>query len=96
MLICYLMSFLLDVLHCLATRWWQDTTYRNLNAWISFPVSTSKIVFTGNFIRDALLVPGWTPFCFQNCLILRGLDSAVCKQSSDILVYIDMVASPGP
>ncbi len=23
---------------------------------------------TGYFIRYPLLVPGWTPFCFQNCL----------------------------
>ncbi len=23
---------------------------------------------TGHFIRDTLLVPGWTPFCLQNCL----------------------------
>ncbi len=27
-----------------------------------------KLYITGHFIRYTLLVPGWTPFCVQNCL----------------------------
>ncbi len=49
---------------------------------------------TGHFIRYTLLVPGWTPFCLQNCLIIRGIDSTRSwKHSSEILVHIDMIAS---
>ncbi len=29
---------------------------------------TCTHTLTGNFIRYTLLVPGWTPFCHQNCL----------------------------
>ncbi len=31
---------------------------------------THKYIYTltGHFIRYTLLVPGWTPFCLQNCL----------------------------
>ncbi len=49
---------------------------------------------TGHFIRYTLLVPGWTPFCLQNCLIFHGIDSIRCwKHSSEILVHIDMIAT---
>ncbi len=34
---------------------------------LSLPVYTYTL--TGHFIRYTLLVPGWTPFCLQNCLI---------------------------
>ncbi len=45
---------------------------------------------TGHFIRYTLLVPGWTPFCLQNCIN----SSARCwKHSSEILVHIDMILS---
>ncbi len=48
----------------------------------------------GHFIRYTFLVPGWTPFCLQNCLNYFGIDSTRCwKHSSEILVYIDMIAS---
>ncbi len=42
---------------------------------------------TGHFIRYTLLVPGWTPFCLQNCL------NSSWKHFSEILVHIDMIAS---
>ncbi len=49
---------------------------------------------TDHFIRYTLLVLGWTPFCLQNCLIIRGIDSTRCwKHSSKILVHIDMISS---
>ncbi len=47
-----------------------------------------------HFIRDTLLVPGWTLFAFRTALILRGIDSTRCwKHSWKILVHIDMRAS---
>ncbi len=50
--------------------------------------------FTGHFIRYTLLVPGWTPFCLQNCLDSSCIDSTMCwKYSSEILVHIDMILS---
>ncbi len=55
---------------------------------------TCTHTLTGNFIRYTLLVSGWTPFAFRTALILRGIDSTSCwKHSSEILVYIDMIAS---
>ncbi len=46
---------------------------------------------TGLFI---LLVPGWTPFCLQNCLNSSWHRfNKVLKHSSEILVHIDMIAS---
>ncbi len=27
-----------------------------------------RYILIGHFVRDTLLVPGWTPFCLQNCL----------------------------
>ncbi len=49
---------------------------------------------TGHFIRYTLLVPVGPPFAIKTALILRGIDSTRCwKHSSEILVYIDMIAS---
>ncbi len=31
-------------------------------------IYTHTQTLTGHFIRYTLLVPGWTPFCLQNCL----------------------------
>ncbi len=60
------------------------------NVWFIYTVYT----LTGHFIRYTLLVVGWTPFSFRTALILRGIDSTRCwKQSSEILVHIDMIAS---
>ncbi len=54
----------------------------------------SIYTLTGHFIRYSLLVPGWTPFAFRTALILHGIDSTRCwKNSSEILVHIDMIAS---
>ncbi len=51
-------------------------------------------IYTGQFIRYTLPVPGWTPFAFRTALILCGIDSTRCwKHSSELLVHIDMIAS---
>ncbi len=45
-------------------------------------------------IRYTLLVPGWTPFCLQNCLNSSWHRfNKVLKHSSEVLVHIDMIAS---
>ena len=31
-------------------------------------INSFLYTLTGHFIRYTLLVPGWTPFCLQNCL----------------------------
>ncbi len=49
---------------------------------------------TGQFIRFALLVPGWTPFWLLNCINFHGIDSTRCwKHCSEILIHIDLIAS---
>ncbi len=57
-------------------------------------IYTHTHTLTGHFIRYPLLVLGWTPFAFRTDLIVCGIDSTKCwKQSSEILVHIDMIAS---
>ncbi len=34
----------------------------------NYYINTHTHTLTGHFIRYTLLVPGWTPFCLQNCL----------------------------
>ncbi len=51
-------------------------------------------ILNGHFIRHTLLVPVGPNFAFRTVLILRGIDSTrFWKLYSEILVYIDMIAS---
>ncbi len=36
--------------------------------WMDIYIYIYIYTLTGHFIRYTLLVPGWTPFCLQNCL----------------------------
>ncbi len=49
---------------------------------------------TGHFIRYILLVPGWTPFCLQNCLNSSWHKfNKVLETFLRDLVHNDMIAS---
>ncbi len=42
--------------------------YTHIQIYIYTHTYIHTYTHTGHFIRYTLLVPGWTPFCFQNCL----------------------------
>ncbi len=66
--------------------------YINTHTYSIYFENIYMYTLTGHFIRYTLLVPGWTPFCLQNCL--NSSWHKMCwKHSSDILLHIDMIAS---